>query len=368
VIALPDRDTYEHDLIRRPEDLDGLVDAWGRLSASARFPMQDYSWVRACADAFHAQEDLHVLVVNDATGPVAIAPLVKPHRGPARLRMAGVAELSEPMDFVHASPAGLSALAEELARTRLPLDFQRIPAQSPTVAALERAFRGRAPLVRRPGNPYPRILLEPGWTNPEQRLSSSRRSLLRRMRRRAEQIGAVTWEAATPTRSTLTPLLEEAFRVEAASWKGRDGSALAMSPGKRKFYELYAASACDEGILRLCFLRIGGRNAAMQIAVEAKSGFWLLKIGYDEEFAACSPGSLLIEETVRYSAARGLASYEFLGSVEEWTRMWTEDRCECAVLRSYPAGIHGAFALMSDSARFAGARAGRLIRKKGARR
>jgi CelD/BcsL family acetyltransferase involved in cellulose biosynthesis len=255
-----------------------------------------------------------------------------------------------------------------LARTRLPLDLKRISADSPTVAALEGAFRGKTPLVRRPGNPYPRILLDAGWSDPERRLSSSRRSLLRRMRRRAEQLGTVTWEVAAPTRANLTPMLEEALRVEAASWKGRDGSALAMNPVKRKFFESYAASACDEGILRLCFLRIGGRTAAMQIAVESKGGFWLFKIGYDEEFASCSPGSLLIEETVRYSAARGLASYEFLGSVEEWTRMWTEEQCECVALRSYPVGIHGAAAFVADSARFAAARATRMIRRKAAPR
>ena len=331
--------------------------------------MQDYGWVRACAEAFHAQEEIHTVVVNDATGPVAIAPLVKSRRGPARLRLAGVTELSEPMDFVYASPAALSALCEELARTRLPLDFERIPAQSPRSPRSSGPSGAGPRLVRRPGNPYPRILLDPGWTNPEQRLSSSRRSLLRRMRRRAEQIGAVTWEVATPERSTLTPLLEEAFRVEAASWKGRDGTALAMSPVKRKFYELYAAAACDDGILRLCFLRIGGRSAAMQIAVETKGGFWLLKIGYDEEFAPCSPGSLLIEETVRYSAARGLASYEFLGSVAEWTRMWTEDQCECAgvevLSRGDPRSVRAHVGLGAFCRR---READRLIRKKAARR
>lgn len=355
-------------LIRKVEDLDGLKEAWKALSVSARFPMQEYTWARACAAAFLARHELHLVVVTDPTGPIAIAPLVKRRKGPVRLGLLGVEELFEPMDFICASETALRALAETLAHSRLPLNLQRVPADSPIVAALERAFRGRGVLIRRPANPYPRILLDAGWTTPEQRLSSSRRSLLRRMRRRAEQIGTVSWEVLTPEPSTLAPLLEEAFRVEAASWKGREGTALANESAKGEFFKLYAASACEEGILRLCFLRINGRPAAMQLAVEHKRGYWIFKIGYDDEFAACSPGTLLIEETVRYAAARGLTSYEFLGSVEEWTRMWTEDQYECVSLRSYPLGFNGAAAFGSDAARFAAGRIGRIVRREAARR
>jgi len=366
--ASPHNEKTRSYLVRSLEDLDGLKDAWRTLSASARFPMQDFSWARAWSASFLAGHELHVVVVTDNSGPIAIAPLVKPLQGPVRLELLGASELSEPMDFVYASETALEALAEALSRSSLPLDLRRISADSPTVGALERAFRGRAALVRRPGNPYPRILLDAGWTNPKQRLSSSRRSLLRRMRRRAEQMGELSWEVATPSRSDLAPLLEEAFRVEAASWKGRGGTALAQSPVRRGFFETYAASACEEGIFRMCFLRIGGRTAAMQYAVEHKGGFWLFRMGYDEEFASCSPGSILIEETIRYAASRGVASYEFLGSVEEWTRMWTDDRCECVSLRSYPMGFNGAVALGSDAARFAAVRIGRIVRRKAARR
>ena len=64
----------------------------------------------------------------------------------------------------------------------------------------------------------------------------------------------------------------------------------------------------------------------MQLAVECGERFWLLKIGYDEEFARCSPGVLLMLHTVRYAATRGLKSYELLGRVEPWTRVWARSR------------------------------------------
>ena len=45
----------------------------------------------------------------------------------------------------------------------------------------------------------------------------------------------------------------------------------------------------------------------MQVAVETGGRFWLLKVGYDERFARCSPGSLLLLETIRHAATTGVA-------------------------------------------------------------
>jgi len=132
----------------------------------------------------------------------------------------------------------------------------------------------------------------------------------------------------------LDPLLEEAFQVEASGWKGHKGTALASDLLRQSFYRRYAAAACEKGILRLSLLRIGGRAAAMQFAVEWGKRFWLLKIGYDEEFSRCSPGTLLMLETLRYAAGRGLQSYEFLGVVEPWLAAWTKQVRTCVMLRA----------------------------------
>jgi CelD/BcsL family acetyltransferase involved in cellulose biosynthesis len=99
----------------------------------------------------------------------------------------------------------------------------------------------------------------------------------------------------------------------------------------------------------LCFLRIGDRIAAAQLAVESDERFWLLKIGYDEAFARYSPGNLLMRETVRYAANRGLLSYEFLGTPEQWTRMWTDRIRACVSIRAYPARPWGVAALVADA-------------------
>ena len=126
---------------------------------------------------------------------------------------------------------------------------------------------------------------------------------------------------------------------------------MAQDEVRGNFYRQYAAAASQAGTLRLCFLRVNGQAIAMQYAVECGGSFWLLKIGYREEFARCSPGLLLIAETIRYAVSKGLLSYEFLGTAESWTRVWTKDESESVSLTYYPFGARGIAALAIDGAR-----------------
>lgn len=177
--------------------------------------------------------------------------------------------------------------------------------------------------------------------------------------RKVEEIGSIEYHIISPKPYELGSLLAESLQVEAASWKGRNGSALLSDPDRRRFFEQYAAIASERGILRLCFMRIGGHPAATQIAVECGKGFWLLKVGYDETFARCSPGNLLMIETLRYAASRGLSTYEFLGSAEPWTEIWTDRVRPCVSVWAYPGNARGMAALTLDALKYGWEKLGR---------
>jgi CelD/BcsL family acetyltransferase involved in cellulose biosynthesis len=343
---------FEHD------DLPQLADPWDRLARKSGSPIDHYMWTRACADALGDRYSLRVVALGPPGQPVAIAPLAMRRRRLAPLELLGVRELREPMDFLYADASAAIALAGVLASLRAPLSLKRFPADSLTLAALEDAYRRRGLVLRREAGGCPYIRLSERHAEPERQLSSRRRSDLRRAQRRAESLGEVAHEIFTPSPTELGPLLEEAFRVEAAGWKGEAGTALSRDPVRSAIYSRYAAAACAQGILRLCFLRIDGHAAAMQIAVETGDRFWLLKVGYDEQFARCSPGSLLLAETIRRAAVRGLRSYEFLGHADSWTRAWTGDERHCVHLEAYPFEARSVGALASDAA----AAGGRLLR------
>jgi CelD/BcsL family acetyltransferase involved in cellulose biosynthesis len=324
--------------------------------------MQSYNWGLACAETLIQPGDLQVVVSGDPGEPAAIAPLVRKRRGWSRLELLGVGEIQEPMDFLYEDPAALEHLIQRLVHLGLPLLLKRIPAQSPVVQAVSRAYRGRGLVLRRTVAGCPYISLATGWRFPEQHLSTRRRADLQRARRLAEQMGSVSYDVRAPSPRELGPLLESAFDIEAAGWRGRRGTAIRCDPVRGPFYRRYAGLACQEGILRIAFLRIGGKPAAMQLAVEYARRFWLLKVGYDETFARCSPGTLLLAHTIRWAAERGLVSYEFLGSAEPWTRPWTSDVRRCLLLAAYPAGWQGAAALTYDVGTSVARRCGRVLR------
>jgi CelD/BcsL family acetyltransferase involved in cellulose biosynthesis len=348
-------------IIRRLDDLDELSDGWERLGAEASTPMLDHAWIRACAETFTADGELHMLAVGASPHITAVAPLVRRRAGLERLEFLGVKELQEPLDFLFSHPSALAHLANALVQLGIPLVLDRLPMDSPVVGALRSAYRRRGLVICSPSVGWSWIPLDTSWLQPEQHMNSGRRSDLRRARRIADGMGPVTAEVVSPKPNELGPLLEEAFRVEAASWKGRKGTALASDPLRRSFYRRYAAAACEKGILRLCLLRIGGRAAAVQLAVEWGRRFGLLKIGYDEEFARCSPGTLLMVASLRYAAARGLQSYEFLGEVEPWVQVWTPRVRPCVMLRAYPANALGIAALAADAGKFTWRRVSRIV-------
>ncbi len=186
-------------------------------------------------------------------------------------------------------------------------------------------------------------------SEPESRLNSGRRSDLRRMRRRAEKLGELTFEMLTPSPADVPDLLRTAYAVEFRSWKGREGTALAVDPVRGAFIRNYAVAAARAGQLRLGFAVIDGRVAAMQIGAAVGGRLWLFKIGYDETFATCAPGQLLMLESIRAAMNEKLVGYELLGYREPWTEMWTRDIRECVAVRYYPFRARTLPALFGDA-------------------
>jgi CelD/BcsL family acetyltransferase involved in cellulose biosynthesis len=271
--------------------------------------------------------------------------------------MPGAQEVFEPGDAVCRDAAAAQRLARALARERRPIELARVPADSPLIPALEAAMRGRGRVSVRPATASPTIALGPEWIEPESRFNSRRRSDFRRAVRRAEEFGAVTCETLAPTVDAFDALFDQAIAVEARSWKRSAGTAIACDPAKEAFFRRYLRSACARGEGRVAFLRIDGEVVAMQLAVEWNGRYWLYKIGYDEAYARCSPGTLLMLHALRDAAERGLTGFELMGDSEAWIAdLWTREAHACVRVRTYPYGVGGIVAGLADGAAWAGTR------------
>lgn len=332
------------------EEVDALAECWRELDTAIANPLVHFDWIRTALWAFEDEVEPFVITICRGGKLRAVAPLIRRRvHGVRRLMLAGVKELHEPSDLASIEPAALRRLVASITHRGAPLVLERMPADSPALRLLQKSLSHWAVVMVRPQATCPYIALDESWLEPELHLNAGRRSDLRRARRRAEQLGELTTELHTPSLGELPELLDAALEVEANSWKGDSGTALLCDPHRAAFYRRYAEAACLNGSLRICFLRIGDRVAAMQVAVEQGGAFWLLKVGYDQRFANCSPGMLLMRNTIRYAVEAGLSSYEFLGKAETWTRVWTTTERSYVTLRSYPFGVRGMSALVADA-------------------
>lgn len=353
--SVPSSGTAQLQVVDDLEGLERLTEGWECLESGVTSPMQHFIWARAYAGAF-PDARLRLLVVGPTERPRAIAPLVERAAPFHVLEMLGVRQLHEPMDFIYADRRAFGSLARAMLELGAPLHLSRVPADSPASATLRRACKGHGWLRAVPDEGCPSLALGPGWKEPESQFNARRRSDFRRAQRHADKIGKVSYQIIAPRPGELEPLLDEAYAVEAEGWKGAAGSALTVDRERGAFFRTYARAASRKGILRLARMRIGEETAAVQLAVEWGRRFWLMKIGYREKFSHCSPGNLLMLETVRHAARRGLSSCEFLGRVENWTRLWTQSARPCQSLKVYPYNRLGITTLSVDAARGAWSR------------
>ena len=258
-----------------------------------------------------------------------------------RLEALGVKEPYEPADLLYADAEAAAELAAALLAEGRPIWLPRVPADSPLIGALKAAYRGFGLVRVTPTEGCAYIGLDAGWTEPERRIHSGRRAHFRRALRRAEALGSVSFEVLAPDLVELPGLLDEAWALGASGWPSAN-----LGVSHRRF----AAEACHQGRLRLCFMRVGARAVAMQFATECKERFWLHRIGHDEAFARCAPDILLMLHTLRYAAQRGLRSYELLGAPAPWRAFWTPSVRPCVEVRAYPPTTRSLAALCADAA------------------
>ena len=119
-------------------------------------------------------------------------------------------------------------------------------------------------------------------------------------------------------------MLDEGFRLEASGWKGARGTAMRSATSTREFYTRLAAVAARQGWLSLYQLQAGATPVAFQFGLELGDTYFLLKPGYDETFADCSPGHLLVEDVLADLEERGIREFDFLGPEMPWKSEWTD--------------------------------------------
>lgn len=203
----------------------------------------------------------------------------------------------------------------------------------------EAAQRAGYTIVQRLLRRSPYIDLDQGWEDYEARLGRKFRAEVRRRMRRLEEEAPV--EFSEDHGEDLEAGLEEIFRLEQKSWKGKRKTAIASRKDATVFYRSIAAAERERGTLRIERLHLGGRMIAFDLSLEERGRHYLLKTSFDDDLAPFAPGTLLRHHVLKQCFERGLSRYELLGRAEPWKLRWTSDAYELRLFRAFSPTVAG---------------------------
>jgi CelD/BcsL family acetyltransferase involved in cellulose biosynthesis len=257
----------------------------------------------------------------------------RPRKSPLPLRVLSIppyfhGHLATPVVDRESPDATLDAMLEAIAAADLPkvLALETMGTEGPTMEALARvlAARNSAPChfqsFRRP-----KLASDlDGKRYLEQSLSSSSRKKLRQHRRRLAEMGTLKHVIASEP-DEVGHALENFLMLEAAGWKGRQGTAFLCDRTQAAFIRsavVGMASARRASVHTLC---LDARPVSVQIVIRCGEAAFTWKTTYDEQFQDFSPGMLLLEDyTAAFLVDAGIAfvdscAYDDTGFMSAWS-------------------------------------------------
>lgn len=323
------------------EPLRGLVADWDALAARVDASVfLDPGWFARWFDAFGGG-DQEILAARRGGQLVGVLPLMRSRSGlvsmtnwhsPQYGPMAQDAEAEQQLIG--------AALARAASRARLDLSF--LPEDDSvvtrlTAAAQRSGFRTIVRTIER----SPFVDLDGDWESFEERLPGKRRSDLRRRRRRLAEQGTCRFDCEDgPER--LSETLAEGLMVEEAGLDGRHGTPILARADTHDFYRGIAEWASERGYLRLFFLRLDGQAIAFAFCIADGKSLCVLKVGFHPHHARLAPGLLLTREMLAHAFESGYETYEFLGQIEPYKMIWTNQvryRVRVQAFASSTAGL-----------------------------
>lgn len=308
--------------------------AWNETveRAGIAHPFLSHEWVHTWWDCFHAQRQLHIIIVRSGGRIIAIAPLMREmawmYGVPVRRLRLLHNDHTPRTDFIiserpdEAYRAIWQSLLDLSPRWDL-LQLCQLPRDSATLTVLPDLARtqGYSTSVWHSGH-SPYVSLSQGWDAYFGAIGAKLKQNLRNRVSRLTLLGDVSLETLQDVES-IKQACGDAFRLEASGWKEGTRTSIGCDPAVLRFYTLLAERAANAGWLRLLFLTVGGNRIATAYSACYENRLMFLKTGYDPGYAKCSPFKVLTQLALRDACAAGFSEVDFLGDAEPWKLEWT---------------------------------------------
>jgi CelD/BcsL family acetyltransferase involved in cellulose biosynthesis len=311
------------------------VSDWGRMEtewnallarSAVAYPFLRYEYQRAWWEHLGGGEwpsgELRIAVWRESGDLRGVAPLFRNARdGEAGWYFIGSAEISDyldvivPAEFHSAFCAALLDALGSMPDTEFhKLDLFKLCAASSTVSVMEAEAARRGWKVNRQSLQICPVLALPGsWEEYLATLDKKDRHEIRRKLRRGE--GA---EEPMELKLAESDAMEDFFRLMAYDKNKADF----LTPAMRDQFRAIARSMEGASLLQLAFLQSQGRNLAAYLNFDFGNRIWVYNSGMDPQFAASSPGWILLALLVRRAIEQGRKAFDFMRGSESYKFQW----------------------------------------------
>lgn len=118
--------------------------------------------------------------------------------------------------------------------------------------------------------------------------------------------------------------LDILFEQHRKRWKSR-GLPGAFLGKTERFHRAWASIAKEREWLRLRILEHEGKPIGAIYAMTFNDACYYYQAGFDPEYSALSPGTLLVAHTIREAIAEGVRKFDFCRGDEPYKRRWQPD-------------------------------------------
>jgi CelD/BcsL family acetyltransferase involved in cellulose biosynthesis len=332
---------FTAEVITQPDAWRSLEEHWDcLLKQSESFsPWQSWSylstWWRHLAGA---NQQLRIIVVRDASStPRLILPLQLTHGRMLRIPLRFI----EPIGMLHDvnrprlalgtnDPTAYACAFECIERMRDEWDVLRIDEKRLDdweLARLREYALNRGLALRlAPSFLCPWLDLRQSWESFLKSRGTKLGKNLRAARRKLEARGAVavrTYEGP----HDIDDAVQQVLDIHRRSWKAVKKIGLAQSGAHECFYVELTRAMAQHGHCRIHLLYSGERAIAGTIAFMDESHYYSAEIAHDDDYSACSPGTLLeAAELQNLMQEQRFIRYDFMGGALNNKMRWTDQR------------------------------------------
>lgn len=180
-----------------------------------------------------------------------------------------------------------------------------------------------------------KTILKSSWEQYTSEWSRSRRRFVRKSESNLQEKGKTELVAAHElSLDEAMGLFDQCLAMEVRGWKGQSSTAISQTPAAERYYRDKIRILHKHQSLLFYVLQVDGKSIAFDLGYKKNRVATSLKISYDPDYAAYSPGHVLNAFVIREMIAGGEIDWiDTIGELTPATKRWCQESYPCIRVR-----------------------------------